>query len=111
MRSEEIRKEMNREQNIAFCRMLFPPTKGQFSFKKKKKSTQKRHWLFVQITDEPLAKSHLGLRLRTRICSWSAEGCEFTRGEQGEEGWGSGEGELPEFLAEVYQDKKIRRNV
>lgn len=35
MRSEEIRKEMNREQNIAFCRMLFPPTKGQFSFKKK----------------------------------------------------------------------------
>lgn len=38
-----------------------------------KKSTQNRHWLFVQITDEPLVKSHLGLRLRARIRSWPRE--------------------------------------
>lgn len=90
---------------------LFSPKKKKVNLASKKKSSQKRHWLFTQITDEPLVESHLGLRLRTRICCWSAEGCEFTGGGQGEEGWGSEEGELPEFLAEVDQDKKIRQNV
>jgi len=74
---------------------------------KKKKNCSERHWLFIQITDEPLVQSHLGLRLQTRICSWSAgEGCVFTRGRLGEEVWGSEGRELPEFLAEVYPRQK-----
>lgn len=69
--------------------MHFFFSEGQFSFKKKNLLRKALALHTEQITDEPLVKSHLGLHLVTRICSWSAgEGCVFTGGGLGEEGLG-----------------------
>lgn len=52
-------------------------------------------------------KIHLGLRLRTRMCSWSVEeGCVFTRGGLGEKGWGS-----KGSCQNSHRDKNQKKNV
>lgn len=98
-------KKRNKEKKAWLCiGYIFFSPKVNLALKKK---ILEKHWLFIQITDEPLVKIHLGLRLRTRMCSWSVEeGCVFTRGGLGEKGWGS-----KGSCQNSHRDKNQKKNV